>query len=166
MPINPQQIFNQIRGQYDHTTATIKLGNTPITDLISEIGDAGGNTIENSELQYALGTAIAFGMNPGTIKPKTVTLNGWAETLPAVQGIIEGLTGGRFFGAEISLSITFGLKASMIGLSAVSAPTYVFAWKRARVMEDSLAIPKGISTTSLILQPITPWTINGKPVFK
>lgn len=166
MPINPQTIFNQIRGQYDHTTAQIKLGNTDVTSLFSEIGDAGGNTIENTELQYALGTAIAFGMNPGTIKPKTITMNGWVETLPAVQGIIEALTGGRFFGAEISLSITFGLKASVIGLSAVAAPTYVFAWKRARVMEDSLAIPKGISTTSLILQPITPWTINGKAVFK
>jgi hypothetical protein len=166
MPINPIQFIGQIRGQYDHTTVTIKVGNVPVQHLISEVSDAGGATIENAELQYALGSGEAFAMNPGTIKAKTISISGWAETVPQLESVITKLGGGTLFGALFPFSITFGLKASQMGLSAISAPSIVYSWGTVRVIESGLSIPKGVSTGSLVMQPINSGTITGKKLYK
>lgn len=166
MPINPIKFSGQVQGQYDHTTVTITIGGVPVQHLISEVSDAGGATIENAELQYALGQGEAFAMNPGTIKAKTISISGWAETVPQLEKLIRGITGGRMCGALFSFAITFGLKPSVMGLSALAAPSINYNYPLVRVIEWGLSIPKGISTGSLVMQPITSGTIDGQKAYK
>ena len=162
MPINPIQTIGQIRAQYDFANLTVRLAGVDITGALREIGDAGGNTVEEAELQFPAGSRIALAMNCGRIVPKNITLSSWAEGVTLVHNVLRTASGGgNPMIVEVSLQFRFSLSPKDHGLAAVSAPIVTFDWERVRMIEDGLSIPAGAATSSMVFKPITPWITNG-----
>ncbi|MBK6932769.1 MAG: hypothetical protein IPH12_18665 [Saprospirales bacterium] len=162
MPINPIQTIGQIRAQYDFANLTVRLAGVDITGALREIGDAGGNTVEEAELQFPAGSRIALAMNGGRIVPKTSRFRAGPQKASRLSTTCFGRhRGWQPMIVEVSLQFRFShfhqkTTGSRLCPRLLSPLTGSGAYDRGWLVNSC-----GAATSSMVFKPITPWITNG-----